>query len=113
MTDQRSDRELARMVVEEGDEEAFRALYRRHTPTVYRFVLRLVGGDVAEAEDLRQETWMRAALWRSLSSGEHGSSSSMQTASGFESGCRQEAARPRRAVSGFADKRFPWGGDRP
>jgi len=61
MTDQRSDRELARLVVGEGDEEAFRALYRRHTPTVYRFVLRLVGGDVAEAEDIMQETWLRAA----------------------------------------------------
>ena len=61
MTDQRSDRELARMVVEAGDEKAFRALYRRHTPTVYRFVLRLVGGDMAEAEDIMQESWLRAA----------------------------------------------------
>lgn len=61
MTEQRSDRELARLVVEEGDEAAFRALYRRHSPTVYGFVLRLVGGDVHEAEDILQETWLRAA----------------------------------------------------
>jgi RNA polymerase sigma-70 factor (ECF subfamily) len=61
MTDPRSDRELARLVVEGGDEGAFRALYRRHNPTVYRFVMRLVGGDVAEAEDVVQETWLRAA----------------------------------------------------
>jgi RNA polymerase sigma-70 factor (ECF subfamily) len=61
MTDQRSDRELAELVIREGDEGAFRALYRRHTPAVYRFTLRLVGGDVAEAEDVMQEVWMRAA----------------------------------------------------
>ena len=40
---------------------AFRALYQRHTPAVYQFVLRLVGGNVPEAEDVVQETWMRAA----------------------------------------------------
>jgi RNA polymerase sigma-70 factor (ECF subfamily) len=61
MADQRSDRELAQLVVGEGDEGAFRALYRRHNPTVYRFVLRMVGGDTAEAEDVMQETWLRAA----------------------------------------------------
>ncbi|MFC1660367.1 RNA polymerase sigma factor [Gemmatimonadota bacterium] len=61
MTDQRSDRELADLVIREGDEGAFRALYRRHTPAVFRFTLRLVGGDVAEAEDVTQEMWLRAA----------------------------------------------------
>jgi RNA polymerase sigma-70 factor (ECF subfamily) len=61
MTDQRSDRELAELVVAHGDEGAFRVLYRRHSPAVYQFVLRLVGGDVAEAEDITQETWLRAA----------------------------------------------------
>lgn len=61
MTEDRSDRELAGRVVEGGDEAAFRTLYRRHTPAVYQFVLRLVGGDAQEAEDVMQETWMRAA----------------------------------------------------
>jgi RNA polymerase sigma-70 factor, ECF subfamily len=61
MTDELSDRELADRVVSSGDEAAFRALYRRHTPTAYRFVLRLTGGDAVEAEDLVQETWLRAA----------------------------------------------------
>ena len=61
MADQRSDRELALLVENEGDEEAFRALYRRHNPTVYQFVLRLVGGDAPEAEDILQESWLRAA----------------------------------------------------
>ncbi len=61
MTDQRSDRELARLVTEEGDEVAFRSLYRRHNPRIHRFVLRLVGNDGQEAEDILQETWLRAA----------------------------------------------------
>jgi RNA polymerase sigma factor (sigma-70 family) len=61
MTDQLSDRELAERVVSSGDEAAFAALYDRHTPRVYGFVLRLTGGDSMEAEDLMQETWLRAA----------------------------------------------------
>jgi RNA polymerase sigma-70 factor (ECF subfamily) len=71
MTYSPSDRELADLVVQQGDELAFRALYKRHTPAVYQFVLRLVGGNVSEAEDIVQETWMRATRglpgfrWRS------------------------------------------------
>lgn len=71
MANQKSDRELAELVLNAGDEAAFRLLYRRHTPAVYGFVLRLVGGDQPEAEDITQETWLRAARglenfqWRS------------------------------------------------
>jgi len=61
MTEKLTDRELADLVILEGDEDAFRVLYRRHTPHVYQFVLRLLGGNVQEAEDVIQETWMRAA----------------------------------------------------
>jgi RNA polymerase sigma-70 factor (ECF subfamily) len=61
MADQPSDRELAKRILEEGDEEAFRVLYRRHAPRIFQFVLRLLGGDVAEAEDVMQEAWLRAA----------------------------------------------------
>lgn len=56
-----SDRILADRVLQAGDETAFRALYRRHTPAVYQFVLRLTGGNQVEAEDVLQETWLRAA----------------------------------------------------
>jgi RNA polymerase sigma-70 factor (ECF subfamily) len=71
MTERPSDRELADLVIDQGDEDAFRVLYRRHTPAVYQFVLRLVGGNEQEAEDVIQETWMRAArglegfMWKS------------------------------------------------
>ncbi len=61
MTEEPTDRELADRVVQAGDEAAFRTLYRRHSPTVYQFVLRLVGGDIVEAEDILQEAWLRAS----------------------------------------------------
>lgn len=57
---QADDRSLARRVLERGDERAFRTLYRRHTPAMHRFVLRVLGGDGPEAEDVIQETWVRA-----------------------------------------------------
>lgn len=42
------------------EEDAFRALYRAHTPALYALALRLSGGDRDEAEDLVQESWVRA-----------------------------------------------------
>ncbi|HZD05598.1 MAG TPA: sigma-70 family RNA polymerase sigma factor, partial [Longimicrobiales bacterium] len=43
-----------------GDEAAFRRLYRRHTPSLYRVALRMTGGKAADAEDVVQEGWRRA-----------------------------------------------------
>ena len=43
-----------------GGEDAFRTLYRAHTPALYALALRLSGSDQSEAEDLVQETWVRA-----------------------------------------------------
>jgi len=54
-----SDRGLAEQVLA-GDELAFRHLYRRHTPRLYLLVLRFVGGIEADAEDVVQETWLKA-----------------------------------------------------
>lgn len=65
------DRVLADAVVRSGDETAFRALYRRHTPALYRLALRLGGGDGPWAEELVQRAWIRAVeglssfAWRS------------------------------------------------
>lgn len=44
-----------------GGEDAFRTLYRAHTPALYALALRLTGSDQTEAEDLVQETWVRAS----------------------------------------------------
>jgi RNA polymerase sigma-70 factor, ECF subfamily len=54
------DRELAAAVARSGDEAAFRALYRRHTPALYRLALRLGGGDGPWAEELVQRAWIEA-----------------------------------------------------
>lgn len=42
------------------DERAFRALYRRHTPYLFCLARRTVTGTSASAEELVQETWIRA-----------------------------------------------------
>ena len=54
------DRELAEALMHEGDEGAFRELYRRHTPRLLQFALRVLGGSELDAEDVVQETWIRA-----------------------------------------------------
>ncbi|MDQ6830009.1 MAG: RNA polymerase sigma factor [Gemmatimonadota bacterium] len=41
-----------------GDEQAFRALYRRHTPRLRMTVQRLLGARVDEVDDVVQETWL-------------------------------------------------------
>jgi RNA polymerase sigma-70 factor (ECF subfamily) len=56
----RGDAELVDALRRRGDERAFRELYRRHTPRLYLLVLRLLGGSEADAEDVVQETWLRA-----------------------------------------------------
>lgn len=66
-----SDRDLAARFVDRGDEEAFRLLYRRHTPRLYAMALRLLAGRAADAEDVVQDAWLRSATrladfeWRS------------------------------------------------
>jgi RNA polymerase sigma-70 factor (ECF subfamily) len=71
MENRLTDRDLADRVVSDGDEAAFEVLYHRHTPTLYRFALRLTGGDATEAEDILQDSWLKAARsldrceWRS------------------------------------------------
>jgi len=46
--------------VASGDEAAFRALYRRHTPKLRGLVLRMLGGQQFEADDVVQDSWLRA-----------------------------------------------------
>jgi RNA polymerase sigma-70 factor (ECF subfamily) len=55
-----NDRVLAEAVLDGGDEGAFRELYERHTPRLYMLALRLMGGSEPDAEDVVQETWIRA-----------------------------------------------------
>jgi RNA polymerase sigma-70 factor (ECF subfamily) len=43
-----------------GAEPAFRELFRRHTPHLLQFVTRVLGSSQADAEDVVQDTWLRA-----------------------------------------------------
>src|SRR5512134_3839769 len=55
-----TDSALVAAVLERGDEAAFRVLYRRHTPRLHLFVLRLLAGYEHDAEDVVQETWIHS-----------------------------------------------------
>lgn len=61
-----SDIALIAQVVTLGSERAFGQLVRNHQETVRRFLRRLTAGDVMRADDLSQETFIRA--WQGLSS---------------------------------------------
>jgi RNA polymerase sigma-70 factor, ECF subfamily len=54
------DRRLVEVFTGLGAEWAFRELYRRHTPRLYRLLVRLAAG-AADTDELVQETWLRAA----------------------------------------------------
>jgi RNA polymerase sigma-70 factor (ECF subfamily) len=43
-----------------GAEAAFRELFRRHTPHLLQFVTRVLGASKGDAEDVVQDTWLRA-----------------------------------------------------
>lgn len=49
-----------------GDMDAFEAIYRSHSPTVYALCLRLSGGVQSDAAELLQDVFVRA--WRGLGS---------------------------------------------
>jgi RNA polymerase sigma-70 factor (ECF subfamily) len=57
-----NDRELVDAVLRVGDETAFRELYRRYTPRLFRMVANILDGQDYEVEDVVQETWLRAAV---------------------------------------------------
>jgi len=54
------DRRLVSRIRQQGDEGAFRELYRRYTPRLTGFATRLLAGAESEVEDVVQETWIRA-----------------------------------------------------
>lgn len=54
------DRRLVDRLTTRRDPDAFARLYERHTTTVYRFALRLTGGDEAASEDLVHDAWIIA-----------------------------------------------------
>lgn len=86
------DEELLLARVSDGDEFAFRLLYRRHTPAMYAVALRLLARRVSDAEDAVQEAWLRAV--RNLG-GFRGDSALRTWLIGITIRCALEAGRRR------------------
>ncbi len=59
LLDDTPDQILAQAVMN-GHEPAFRQLYRRHTPAVFRVVVRMLGNAGPDAEDVMQDSWVKA-----------------------------------------------------
>ncbi len=55
-----ADHELIDALRDARSEAAFRELHRRHTPRLLRLIMRTLGSADGDAEDLVQETWIRA-----------------------------------------------------
>jgi RNA polymerase sigma-70 factor, ECF subfamily len=54
------DAQLVLAVLRDRSDDAFSALYDRHTPRAFQVAWRILGGNPHEAEDVIQETWIRA-----------------------------------------------------
>ncbi len=54
------DRRLVADFLKQRDEHAFRRLYRAHTPRLHQLVLRLLNYQERDAEEVVQDTWVRA-----------------------------------------------------
>ncbi|NUO81447.1 sigma-70 family RNA polymerase sigma factor [candidate division KSB1 bacterium] len=54
------ERRLVAVFLSQRNEQAFRRLYRCHTPHLYRVAMHLAGGIAHEAEEIVQEAWVRA-----------------------------------------------------
>jgi RNA polymerase sigma-70 factor, ECF subfamily len=59
--DETAEREWVRRFLGARDESAFLALYRAHTPYLFRLAVRLCGGRGDAAQDALQDAWLRAA----------------------------------------------------
>jgi RNA polymerase sigma-70 factor (ECF subfamily) len=55
-----TDTDLVLAVRSDRSDTAFSALYDRHTPRAFQVAWRILGGNAHEAEDVVQETWIRA-----------------------------------------------------
>ena len=55
-----ADRQLVRRFLRSRSERSFLRLYDNHAQALYRMALRLASGAGAEAEEIVQETWIRA-----------------------------------------------------
>jgi RNA polymerase sigma-70 factor (ECF subfamily) len=98
-----SDDELV-LGIARGDEDAFRLLFRRHTPVLLGLTHRLLGSRAALAEDVVQESWLRAVR---LLPGFAGRSSLRTWLCGIAVNCSREALRRESRRAASADDLWP------
>ncbi len=60
-TEDAADRELVENYLRRRAEASFLSLYRRHTPALFGLAVRLCAGERSDAEEIVQESWVRAA----------------------------------------------------
>lgn len=61
--DDKTDSELVRLYLDDGNQEALNLIIKRHLKSVYRFIFGFIG-DVATAEDISQEAFIK--VWKNL-----------------------------------------------
>lgn len=94
------DRQLVEAYLSRRDDTSFVALYRTHTPALYRMAWRMGGIAAVDVDDVLQETWLRAA--RGLA--QFRFQSALRTwLTGILINCMQEARR-RRSTSTQEDQ---------
>jgi len=54
------DRALVSAYLHSKEETSFRLLYSRHTKSLWNMAMKLTNGDMHQAEEIVQDTWMRA-----------------------------------------------------
>ena len=85
-----TDQELIKRFLARRDERAFHDLYVGHTPAIYGLIRRLAGRSTEIADDVLQETWLRATAALPLFRGE----STFRTwLTGFALNCYRERRR--------------------
>src|SRR5262245_2252156 len=95
-----TDQALIARFLNERDEQAFRELYRRHSPAVYGLLRRLAGSAADEADEALQDAWLRAV---SALASFRGDSAFRTWLTGIAINCLRERFRSRqRSLSPFA-----------
>ncbi len=103
-TEREGDREIVRRFLARRDEASFRFLYHAHTPLLYALAFRLCGGRRFDAEDVVQETWIRAV---SGLAGFRWESALSTWLCGIALRCYREMARTRREEPAAGRERPP------
>ncbi len=101
-----SDEELAESLAETGDSRAFAALVDRWQRPVQRLCTRMLGGDVARAEDLTQEVFVRLFEKRSHYSAKPGAKFSTYLWRVAINRCRDEIRRRERRSENVSPDEF-------